>query len=290
MRTYLECIPCFFKQAIEAGRLSSGDEIVHKALIDDLARLIPQFSLTSTPPEMAYHISRMVKKRLGDVDLYQKIKEESNRRALELYPRLKENVRNAQDRLLTAVEIAIAGNVIDYGAKNTLDIEQEIEKLFNEEFYHVGKTIFEYKEFAKDLHAAKRVLYLADNAGEVVFDRVLIEEFFEKKTVIYAVRERPIINDATQKDAYDCGIDKIAKIMSSGVESPGTILKYCSKEFMDIFEDAEFIISKGQGNYEALSGVRRPIYFLFRAKCPVIARHAGVPVGDIVLHKSRKGF
>ena len=235
-------------------------------------------------------MDRMVKKRLGDVDLYQKIKEESNRRALELYPRLKENVRNAQDRLLTAVEIAIAGNVIDYGAKNTLDIEQEIEKLFNEEFYHVGKTIFEYKEFAKDLHAAKRVLYLADNAGEVVFDRVLIEEFFEKKTVIYAVRERPIINDATQKDAYDCGIDKIAKIMSSGVESPGTILKYCSKEFMDIFEDAEFIISKGQGNYEALSGVRRPIYFLFRAKCPVIARHAGVPVGDIVLHKSRKGF
>ena len=184
---------------------------------------------------MAYHISQMAKKRIGDVDLYQKIKEESNRRALELYPRLKEKVRSAQDRLMMAVEIAIAGNVIDYGAKNTLDIEKEIEKLFNEEFYHVGKSVFEYKDFVKDLSAAKRVLYLADNAGEVVFDRVLIEEFCEEKEVIFVVREKPIINDATKKDACDCGINKIAKIMSSGVESPGTILKYCSKEFISVF-------------------------------------------------------
>ena len=285
MRTYLECIPCFFKQAIEAGRLVTGNEIIHKELIDDLAGLIPKFSLDSTPPEMAYHISKMVKVRFGGRDLYKQIKENRNKMALELYPELKKKVEKSDDRLLAAVEIAIAGNVIDYGAKNSLNIDKEIEKLFRQEFYDAGKTIFQYEDFRKDLNAAKQVLYLADNAGEVVFDRVLIEEFCREKEVIYVVRESPIINDALMKDAYDCGIDKVAEVISSGAESPGTILKYCSKEFMEIFKNAEFIISKGQGNYEALSNVRKEIYFLLRAKCPVIARHAEVEVGDMVLKK-----
>ena len=285
MRTYLECIPCFFKQAIDAGRLVTGNEIIHKELIDDLARLIPEFSLDSTPPEMAYHISKIAKARLGDRDLYKKIKEDSNKMALELYPELKEKVERSDDRLLAAVEIAIVGNVIDYGAKNSLNIDKEIEKLFRQECYDAGKTVFQYDDFVRDLTAAKRVLYLGDNAGEVVFDRVLIEEFCQDKEVIYVVRESPIINDALMKDAYDCGIDKVAKVISSGVGSPGTILKYCSEEFKEVFKNAEFIISKGQGNYEALSSVRKEIYFLLRAKCPVIARHAGAEVGDMVLKK-----
>ncbi len=287
MRTYLECIPCFFKQAIEAGKLISEDEKLHKELIDDLAKLIPEFSLNSTPPDMAYQISKMVKDKVGDIDLYKEIKEVSNKKALEIYPKLKEKILNSNDRMLTAVEIAIAGNVIDYGAKNNLNIDEEIENLFKEDFYSVGKTIFQYEDFLNDFNKASKVLYLADNAGEVVFDRVLIEEFCDKKEVIYVVRETPIINDAVKKDAIDCGIDKIAKVISSGVGSPGTILKYCSKEFLEIFENADFIISKGQGNYEALSNTREGIYFLFRAKCPVIARHAGAVVGDIVLEKSK---
>jgi len=285
MRTYLECIPCFFKQAIESGRLITGDEIVHKELIDDLARMIPQFSLHSTPPEMAYQISKMVKNKLGERDLYKEIKENSNQMALKLYPELKAKVEKSDDRLLTAVEIAIAGNVIDYGPKNSLEIDEEIKKLFCQEGYGGGKTIFQYEDFKKDLNAAKKILYLADNAGEVVFDRVLIEEFYDKKNVIYAVRGGPIINDALVKDAYDCGIDQIATVISSGAESPGTILKFCSDEFINIFNKADLIISKGQGNYEALSNAHKNIYFLLRAKCPVIARHVGVEVGEMILKK-----
>jgi len=129
------------------------------------------------------------------------------------------------------------------------------------------------------------VLYLADNAGEVVFDRILAEEIPGNKEIIYAVRGKPIINDALIEDALACGIDKRARVVSSGVDAPGTILKYCSDDFLEIFEDAEFIISKGQGNYEALSDINKPIYFLFKVKCPVIARHVGVKLGDIVLKK-----
>jgi len=285
MRTYLECIPCFFKQAIEAGRLITGNEIFHKELIDEVARLVPEFSLNSTPPEMAYHIHKAVKKKFGDRDLYKEIKEKSNRMALSLYPKLKEKVHQSKDRLLTAVEIAIVGNVIDYASENRLNIEEEIERLFKDDFDNVGRTVFQYDDFQEHLTKVDKVLYLADNAGEVVFDRVLIEEFCAEKEVIYAVREKPVINDALLEDARECGIDKIASIISSGVESPGTILKYCSEAFLKIFRKAEFIISKGQGNYEGLSDTKNGIYFLFRAKCPVIARHAGVEVGDMVLHK-----
>ncbi|MCK5580331.1 MAG: DUF89 family protein [Candidatus Omnitrophica bacterium] len=283
MRTFLECIPCFLTQAIEMARLVTGNEIMHKKIIDEVSRIIPDFSLGCKPPEMARMIQKVMEKQMGEKDFYKQVKAKSNDMALSLYPKLKEKVNNSKDKLLTAVEIAIAGNVIDYAAKNTLNIEEEIEKLFSEEFSGVGKTVFDYENFKDELNKAKRVLYLADNAGEVVFDRVLIEEMPEEKEIIYAVRDKPVINDALIEDAYVCGIDKKAKVISSGVDAPGTILEYCSQEFRDLFKEADIIISKGQGNYEALNDENRQIYYLFRAKCPVIARHAGVGLGDVVL-------
>ena len=285
MRTYLDCIPCFIKTALEMARLVDANAITHKEILDEVARMIPNFSLGSSPPEMARMIHKVMERRFGNKDIYGTIKKESNRKALELYPRLKEKVSESTDKLLTAVEIAIAGNVIDYAAKNSLNIEAEIDKLFTNDFSHINKTIFDYEYFKDDLMKASRILYLADNAGEILFDRVLIEEFPEDKEIILAVRDKPVINDALIEDAMECGLDKRAKVMSSGVDAPGTVLKYCSKEFIEIYKNADLIISKGQGNYEALSQERENIYFLFRAKCPVIARHAGTEVGDIVLHK-----
>lgn len=286
MKTYLDCIPCFIKSALEMARLVDGNEIMHKKILDEVAGMVSEFSLGCSPPEMARMIHKVMEKRFGDKDIYRSIKKESNRKALALYPRLKEKVQSSEDRFLTAVEIAIAGNVIDYAAKNTLNIEDEIEKIFTDDFAHINKTVFDYEDFKNELNNAERVLYLADNAGEIVFDRVLIEEISEDKTIIFAVRDKPVINDALIEDAKECGLDKRAEIMSSGVDAPGTVLKYCSEEFLEIYRNADLIISKGQGNYEALSQERENIYFLFRAKCPVIARHAEVGLGDIVLKKS----
>jgi len=128
-------------------------------------------------------------------------------------------------------------------------------------------------------------MYLADNAGEVVFDRLLIEELVEElgKQVNYVVRDKPVINDALIEDALFFGINRTAKVISSGSDAPGTLLKYCSPEFIRLYQKAELIISKGQGNYEALSGEDRPIFFLFRVKCPVIAEDVGCNVGDMIL-------
>ena len=285
MKTYLDCIPCFVTQAIEMARLVTGDEIIHKRIMDDVTRLIPDFALGSTPPEMARMIHKIMEKRMGEVDFYKEIKRQSNDMALELYPRLKEKVRSSHNRLLTAVEIAIAGNVIDYASKNTLNIKEEVDRIFGADFNNIGKRVFDYESFARDLNSSQTVLYLADNAGEVVFDRVLLEEFPADKRVVYAVRGKPVLNDALVEDAEFCGIDGSAEIMSSGVDAPGMLLKYCSEEFVRLFNQADMIISKGQGNYEALSAEIEKVYFLFRAKCPVVARHAHVPVGDIVLMK-----
>jgi len=186
------------------------------------------------------------------------------------------------------VKLSIIGNIIDYGVKNSLNVVEEIHGLFQGNFmmnHENGSTTFKYNQFKESLKKVNTIIYLADNAGEVVFDRLLIEELVEEigKQVIYVVRGKPIINDALIEDAIFCGINKVTKVISSGSDAPGTILKYCSPEFMELYQDTELIISKGQGNYESLSEEDKSIFFLLRAKCPVIAKDIGCNVGDMVL-------
>ncbi len=279
MRTYLECIPCFFRQALEAARMVTEDECKQKAVLDAVALKIPNFPLEATPPEMGSTIYGAVREITNHGDPYRVVKEESNRKALTLYPELKRKVEEAEDPLLMAVRFAIAGNVIDFGANPGFDLDQELEEIETRPF-----AVFDYQVFKKALGQADEVLYLGDNAGEIVFDRLLIEQL--SKPVVFVVRGAPVINDATLDDAQVAGIDQVAKVISSGIAVPGTILRLCSKKFLQHYEKASVIISKGQGNYETLSEEKRSIFFLLKAKCPVIARHLEVEVGDIVLKKA----
>jgi len=288
MKTYLDCIPCFYRQALDAARIAGTDELIQKRIIDELSQLIPNFSLEATPPEMGRAIYSLVGKISGVKDPFKEIKENSNKFALKLYPKLKQEINNSEDRLLAAVKLSIIGNIIDYGAKNSLNVVEEIDHLFQGNFIinnENNSTTFKYNQFKESLNKTDTIIYLADNAGEVVFDRLLIEELVEElgKQVIYVVRGKPIINDALIEDALFCGINKVAKIISSGSDAPGTIMKYCSPEFIELYRNAGLIISKGQGNYETLSEEDRPIFFLLKAKCPVIAEDVGCKVGDMVL-------
>ena len=288
MKTYLDCIPCFYRQALDAARIAGTDELIQKKIIDEISQLIPNFSLEATPPEMGRVIHSLVGKISGVKDPFKEIKENSNKFALKLYPKLKQEINNSEDRLLAAVKLSIIGNIIDYGAKNSLNVVEEIDHLFQGNFTinnENSSTTFQYSQFKESLNKINTIIYLADNAGEVVFDRLLIEELVEGlgKQVIYVVRGKPIINDALIEDAIFCGINRVAKITSSGSDAPGTIMKYCSPEFIELYQSAGLIISKGQGNYETLSEEDRPIFFLLKAKCPVIAEDVGCKVGDMVL-------
>ena len=281
MKSYLDCYPCFFKQAIKTSRMITSDEKKIWQILNEVSLSLPEIPFGATPPEIGREVYRIISKITGIKDPYRKLKEKCTRQALSLYPELKKLINSAEDRLMTAVRISIAGNIIDYGANFDFDLKKDVGTILSQDF-----SINHYREFCEALDKARKILYLADNAGETVFDRLLIEEI--NRPVIYVVRAHPVINDATREDALLAGIDKVAEIVSSGCDAPGNILKFCSDEFLKVYRSADLIISKGQGNYEGLSDEDRPIFFLLKAKCHVIARDIGIDEGSIVLMKASK--
>lgn len=289
MKTCLDCIPCFFKQALDASRIAGADAPAQRNILNEVARIIPGFRLEASPPEMARIIYKIVCEMTGVEDPYAHIKEESNRFALNIYDHLIQKVKCSDDPVFTAVELAIAGNIIDYGVKNSLNVNEELDKFLSDEerlIQREGARFFQDGTFLSALKNAKNILYLADNAGEIVFDRVLLEVIrkqFPKIKIWFAVKEKPAINDALMKDAVACGLPDAAEVISSGSDAPGTLLEYCFESFLEIFRNADMVISKGQGNFETLSDADRPIFFLLLAKCPVIADHIGCQLGDVIL-------
>ncbi len=284
MKTCLDCISCFFRQALEASRMVSDDEALHKEVLQEVAKEFSNICLDESPPSVSRKIHKIVRDLTGSLDPYKEVKDKYNQMALGLYPQLREKVLNSADPLLTSIRMVIAGNIIDFGVGNSFDVEKEIKEAFHKEFATLDYSIF--CDFIED---TEEVLYLGDNAGEVVFDRLLVEVIESMgKRVVYAVRGAPIINDATLDDARECGIhNDVTELISTGSDAPATVLELCSPDFIERFNGAKMIISKGQGNFEALSGEKRPIFFLFKVKCPVVAENINHEVGDMVLSRGQ---
>jgi uncharacterized protein with ATP-grasp and redox domains len=285
MRTYLDCYPCFLRQALEAARLAGADERQQQAVLDRVLDVLKQFSCktgpSSTPPEIGDRVHRIVRQEVGGGDPYRAAKEASTRQALALYPRLKVLLTEADDPLEVAARISIAGNIIDLGLAQEYDLWDTVERVLAQPFTIDDGAAF--KEEVRGALSPGRLLYLADNAGETVFDRVLIETL--DVPVVYAVKGGPIINDATWEDALAAGVDEVATVVSTGSDAPGTILDRCSEEFRWLYDEAELVIAKGQANYETLSEEGSKLFFLLQTKCSIIARDVGVPVGSIVLKR-----
>lgn len=282
MKTSLECIPCLITQTLRMSRMLSASTNVHERIVRDILRLASEMDLRLSPPALAQQIHRQLKKVTGVRDPYREEKEQENRMALQLFPEFRTRVKTASDPMATATRFAIAGNVIDMGVNGALsfaDIRKNMQKAVTDTFF--GDRI----EFRKSVKDAERILYLTDNAGEIVFDRLLIEQLSTKKVTV-AVRGEPVLNDATVTDARSGGLHEIVDIISNGSDAPGTLLDDCSQEFLEYYEEADLIIAKGQGNYESLSDEKRNIYFLLKVKCPVIASHVGYPVGSQLMIRS----
>lgn len=283
MRIAPECFPCFFQQIVKTGRvIGAPDSDLYRA-IAEFAAAVPRVAVTATPAEVGGIAYRILAHVTKVADPYREVKRECVREALALYPAVKERVAAAEDKLLAAARAAIAGNVIDFGIVSDQDIFAQLDAAMRQDL-----AVSHFREFKRQLEESRSVLYIADNAGETVFDRVLIEEL--QKPVTYAVRELPIINDAVIADAVQSGLNGIAKVVSSGCSLPGTIPRFCSEEFRGKLAAADLIISKGQGNYEGLSDERLPVFFLLKAKCEAVARDFKVNLGDLVLMKSRNFF
>jgi hypothetical protein len=276
MKTYLDCYPCVLRQTIEAARISGASEPVARDLVLKTLDLLRQLPEGLTPPQIGTQVHAMVREETGHADPYQVVKQQATKKALLFLPKLRSLVSEAEDPFATAVRLSIAGNIIDYGPNPSYDLWDVVQQALR-----VDLAINDLESLRERLNTANSILFLGDNAGETVFDRVLIETL--KQPVVYAVRGGPIINDATLADAKAAGVDGVASLVSNGSRIPGTVLSDCSPAFQKRFKEAEVILAKGQGNYETLSEVQAPIWFLLKVKCPVIGRNLGAAAGSFVV-------
>ena len=263
-------------QALRTARIATNNDTKIKLVLDEVGAMINDIPMHHTPVQSGAIVYRKIREITGVVDPYKDIKENSIKEAFALYPKLIEYMNDSDNKLLTAIRIAITGNVIDFGMNKNFDLAEDLKTILNQDF-----AIFDFKEFVNKLKKTKSVLYIGDNAGESVFDKILIQAL--EKPVTYVVRGIPIINDVTMEDAIESSIGEIAELISSGSRAPGTILDLCNEDFVRRFNEADMIISKGQGNYEGLSNVSRSVFFLLKAKCKIIANDLGVKENDIIL-------
>lgn len=282
MKTNYDCIPCFIRQALDAVRLATSDEKIHEQVLRGVLAAASKMKLDQSPPVMGQYIHKLIRELSGHDDPYKKIKDRFNNFALKLYPELKQRIQSSSNPMDTAVRIAIAGNIIDFGVNSQLDrsvISDTIEQALSAQVFGNIEVLCD------SIDSAENILYLGDNCGEIVFDRLLIEQLPVHK-VTFVVRGGPVINDATMADARETGMTELVTVMDNGSNFPGTVLEKCSKEFRECFAHADLIIAKGQGNYETLSGCEKNIFFLLKAKCPVISGHVGCEPGSFIVKRS----
>jgi len=257
------------------------DENTQYRVIYELMDYVKGFDRNDTPAENSSMAILKAYEMTGVKDPFEKAKKESNDLALSLYPRLKEIVKNSEDSLYHALKVAVAGNIIDLGINRSYDIDAALQHSLE-----TGFSKDDYERFKKKLQDTKEVLFLGDNAGEIVFDKILVEELVRRgKKVIFAVKEGPVLNDATMQDAVYVGMDKVAELITTGSNFLGISLKRVPETFLNRLKTAELILSKGQANYESLESeeaVKGRIYFLLKVKCGEIGRAAGAELGDVV--------
>ena len=285
MKISLDCFPCFLRQTLEASRISTSDVGMQREILHGVMDSLKELSDESTPPEMGWQVHRIIREITGNLDPYEAIKRDHNERVLHIEAELTAMVDGSSSTLMNAVKLAGRGNLIDMGPlRQWSDVADIFTGFMNQE-----SPVFDYVPFEASLGRAERLLYIGDNAGEIVLDKILLRQLgvYPNLDITFAVRGKPIINDATMADAEAVGMTDIVTVIDTGADFPGVVLESSSEEFLTHYHHADMILAKGQGNYESLSDRREPLFFLLQAKCPVIADKIGCRVGDLVLQKGR---
>lgn len=256
----------------EEERNSLVSEMIHDIAAIDLDN--------SYSPEVTRNLLEKLVVNSGISDPYKKEKEESNCELIKRYPEFKKRVEEADDKFDTALRLAIAGNIIDFGPTHKFDVEATIERVFTSDLAFDDSAALKV-----EIEKAKTILYLGDNCGEIVLDKLFLETI-NHPNVIFAVRDKPILNDATIKEATEVGIPEVAKLISNGDDAPSTLLHRVSTEFLEIYKSVDLIISKGMGNFEGLMDETDPrLFYLLMVKCPVIGQKVGAAKGDFVVKR-----
>jgi hypothetical protein len=279
MKTKLDCLPCLLTQGLKAARLCDpGNGELHRRLLFDWARRLPEMDTERPPPALAGELYRETASILGVCDPFGLEKRESNARVLKLLPRLRELVRESSDPLLRALELSIVGNYIDSAVAGDFGWEGRLES----EIHDLDMET--YASLRRALQNSGEILIVGDNAGEIGFDTLLVSELQKLGCMVtYAVRGAPVINDATMEDAEEVGMTGLCRVISSGADTPGAVLSRCTPEFVSLLQRSPVVLSKGQGNLEALSEEAGGIYYALKVKCSVVAGQTGLTEGSSAL-------
>lgn len=285
MKTFIDCIPCFISHSLNVAKMTARNAEEQREILRQTLALAASLDFEKSPPAMAKKIHAIIRQVTGIEDAYVKIKDESTAFALEMLPFLRHEVAKSEHPFETTIRLVIAGNIIDFGTDHNFNlnsVHQIIADALKQQIdlSAIGRLHERMKE-------SERILYIADNCGEIVFDRLLIEPYRQKITL--AVRGNPILNDATRREAEMSGMNDIVKIIDTGDSIPGVILENCSDEFIEHYENCDLVISKGQGNFETMHETDRPVFFLFMSKCRVIANLLDSELGSLnVIEKNPK--
>lgn len=263
----------------------SEDPAVHERVVREALRAAAELELDASPPTIAQRMQHRIRQLSGADDPYEPLKRRANSVMMAALPDLSAEVRAAEDPLSAAIRLAIAANTIDVGASGAESIRSVERQLQAARAWAFAGDV---EELRAAVASARTILFLTDNSGEVVVDRLLAEQL-PLERVTFAVRGAPVLNDATMADARVTGLDRLAEVIDNGSDAPGTVLSDCSAEFRRRFRAADLVIAKGQGNYESLSDEPCDIFFLFAVKCEVAAQHSGLPRGTRALLRSRAG-
>ncbi|MFP4056278.1 MAG: damage-control phosphatase ARMT1 family protein [Candidatus Brocadiia bacterium] len=278
MQAAAECIPCVLSQALAAARRVTDDPWLHRKLLFALMEHLPRMNFDRTPAEVSFDAMGFVAKYLGVADPFKEDKALHTARMLEAEQDMRRDILAADDPLRAAIQFALAGNMMDLGVLQAEPIERELAR----DARDLCLAIDDYMALRHALAQARTLLYLLDNAGEVVCDKLVVE-LLEVPEVTCVVRAAPIINDVTREDIEPVGLGRLAEIVDVGAETLGVPLSHCSAGFRERFAAADVVISKGQANFETLDEADRDVFHILRAKCRHVARHLGVPRGAPVL-------
>jgi uncharacterized protein with ATP-grasp and redox domains len=284
MKMTPECVTCIFSQALRVCETLHVDKETTKKVLDSVACMVPTWRFDETPPQVAARVYPKIAEILHTDDIYRDFKREATEHAWRFIPYIESMIERSVDTFHASLKAAVAGNVIDLAATAQFDLEEEVQKVFDTPF-----AIDDSGALRSRLQNAKRLLVIADNTGEHLFDKVMMQRFrklFPNLWIGYAVRGVPIINDVTYDEAKAAGIDEVAEIIDSGVDTPGLDLARANARMREAYEAADLVIAKGMGNYESLNDCSsRPTFFLLKVKCNVVAASLKRKVGDIVCYQ-----
>jgi uncharacterized protein with ATP-grasp and redox domains len=288
MPVSLDCIICLTRQSLEAARFATDDETKHAAVLKKALEIVHEKGFSVIPPLVAQEIQQAIRSESGNADPYLEQKRTSNELMLSVRDSLRKRIQDSPHSLETAIHLAIAGNTIDYAIRGDWDKNSLSDAIGKAMLQPINGNV---ETLISKISEAKNIIYLLDNCGEIVCDQLLLEEMrrcFPNISLTAAVRGMPVLNDATRADAQLIGLDTFVRVIDNGNDAVGTVLEICSPEFLEAFHAADMVMAKGLANYETLveydaEELPPMVAYLFKAKCPFIARFAGVPLGDLVV-------